>query len=103
MGVIGSSITPGAAREDGLEVVAARETTPRQLALRRFLRHRLAVISLVVILLMALAAALAPLIAPYHPVNPLLTVAPGVLLTVAILAVNFIGDGLRDALDPRGK
>ncbi len=67
MSVIGSSITPDTAREDGLEVVAARETTPRQLALRRFLRHRLAVISLVVILLMALAAALAPLIAPYHP------------------------------------
>ena len=32
---------------------------------------------------------------------PLLTVAPGVMLTLAVLAVNFIGDGLRDALDPR--
>jgi len=39
----------------------------------------------------------------YIAVNPLLTVAPGVLLTVAILAVNFIGDGLRDAFDPRSK
>jgi len=26
---------------------------------------------------------------------------PGVLLTVAILCMNFVGDGLRDALDPR--
>lgn len=32
---------------------------------------------------------------------PLLPVAPGVLLTLAILSMNFIGDGLRDALDPR--
>lgn len=33
--------------------------------------------------------------------SPVLAVAPGVLLTLAILCVNFIGDGLRDALDPR--
>jgi len=33
----------------------------------------------------------------------LLSIAPGVLLTIAILAVNFIGDGLRDAFDPRTK
>ncbi len=32
---------------------------------------------------------------------PLLTIVPGVLLTVALLSVNFIGDGPRDALDPR--
>ncbi len=32
---------------------------------------------------------------------PLLSVAPGVLLSLTILCVNFIGDGLRDALDPR--
>ena len=32
---------------------------------------------------------------------PLLPVVPGVLLTIAILCMNFIGDGLRDALDPR--
>ncbi len=32
---------------------------------------------------------------------PLLAIVPGVLLTVAILCMNFIGDGLRDALDPR--
>jgi len=39
----------------------------------------------------------------YIAVNPLLSIAPGVLLTIAILAVNFIGDGLRDAFDPRSK
>jgi len=33
--------------------------------------------------------------------SPLLAIVPGVLLTVAILSMNFIGDGLRDALDPR--
>ncbi len=37
----------------------------------------------------------------YYTQAPLLTIAPGVLLTLAVLAVNFIGDGLRDALDPR--
>jgi peptide/nickel transport system permease protein len=39
----------------------------------------------------------------YIAVTPLLTIAPGVLLTGAILAVNFVGDGLRDAFDPRSK
>ena len=33
---------------------------------------------------------------------PLLAIAPGVTLTIAVLAINFVGDGLRDALDPRG-
>jgi peptide/nickel transport system permease protein len=32
---------------------------------------------------------------------PLLAVVPGATLTLAILAINFVGDGLRDALDPR--
>lgn len=32
---------------------------------------------------------------------PLLPVAPGIMLLLAVRAVNFIGDGLRDALDPR--
>jgi len=39
----------------------------------------------------------------YITSNPVLTIAPGVVLTIAILAVNFVGDGLRDALDPRSK
>lgn len=33
--------------------------------------------------------------------SPLLAIVPGVLLTIAILCVNFVGDGLRDAFDPR--
>lgn len=28
---------------------------------------------------------------------------PGLMILVTILAFNFMGDGLRDALDPRGK
>lgn len=28
---------------------------------------------------------------------------PGLLITITVLAINFIGDGLRDALDPRSK
>lgn len=38
---------------------------------------------------------------PYSTTQPLLIIAPGVTLTVAVLAINFLGDGLRDALDPR--
>jgi peptide/nickel transport system permease protein len=34
---------------------------------------------------------------------PLLAVMPGVVLVLAILAINFIGDGLRDAFDPQAR
>lgn len=34
---------------------------------------------------------------------PILAIAPGLTLTIAVLAINFVGDGLRDALDPRGR
>jgi peptide/nickel transport system permease protein len=37
----------------------------------------------------------------YYITVPLLAVFPGAALTIAILAVNFLGDGLRDAFDPR--
>ena len=33
--------------------------------------------------------------------NPWLTVWPGLFISVTILSINFMGDGLRDALDPR--
>lgn len=33
--------------------------------------------------------------------NPLLPVYPGVLIFLSVLAFNFLGDALRDALDPR--
>jgi len=32
---------------------------------------------------------------------PWLMLFPGLMITLTVLAVNFIGDGLRDALDPR--
>ncbi len=35
--------------------------------------------------------------------RPLVALAPGIAIAVSILALNFFGDGLRDALDPRSK
>ena len=35
--------------------------------------------------------------------SPLLTVVPGAMLLLTVLAVNVFADGLRDALDPRAK
>ena len=34
---------------------------------------------------------------------PWLWLPPGILIAVIVLAVNFVGDGLRDALDPRSR
>ncbi len=39
---------------------------------------------------------------PNYTTHPVLAIAPGLTLTVAVLAINFVGDGLRDAFDPRG-
>jgi peptide/nickel transport system permease protein len=33
--------------------------------------------------------------------QPWLSIFPGVAILLVVLAVNFIGDGLQDALDPR--
>jgi peptide/nickel transport system permease protein len=33
--------------------------------------------------------------------QPWLWIPPGLAIAVSVLAINFIGDGLRDALDPR--
>ncbi len=33
--------------------------------------------------------------------RPLIVLAPGFALTMCVLAFNLVGDGLRDALDPR--
>jgi peptide/nickel transport system permease protein len=33
--------------------------------------------------------------------NPVLSFAPGVAILLVVLAFNLVGDGLRDALDPR--
>jgi len=35
--------------------------------------------------------------------GPHLTIAPGVMLVLAVLGLNVFGDGVRDALDPRAK
>jgi peptide/nickel transport system permease protein len=35
--------------------------------------------------------------------DPALTLLPGIALTITVLAVNMLGDGLRDGLDPRLK
>ncbi|MCF8116896.1 MAG: ABC transporter permease subunit, partial [Desulfarculaceae bacterium] len=35
--------------------------------------------------------------------NPMMTVFPGVAITLAVLGFNLLGDALRDVLDPRLK
>ena len=37
----------------------------------------------------------------YTTTHPLLVIAPGLTITFVVLAINFIGDGLRDAFDPK--
>ena len=37
----------------------------------------------------------------YLLMNPVISIAPGVCIMVVVLAFNMVGDGLRDALDPR--
>ena len=34
--------------------------------------------------------------------RPWVSIAPGVLIAITVLALNVLGDGVRDALDPRG-
>lgn len=50
--------------------LSAEAVSPRRLALRRFRRNRLAVVSLGLLLAFALLALLAPIIAPYDPIKP---------------------------------
>jgi peptide/nickel transport system permease protein len=37
----------------------------------------------------------------YLEAAPLFAIAPGLMISLAVIAFNFVGDGLRDALDPR--
>jgi peptide/nickel transport system permease protein len=37
----------------------------------------------------------------YFPINPGIVLWPGLVLSIAILSVNLLGDAVRDALDPR--
>jgi len=39
----------------------------------------------------------------YMLVNPVFAVYPGLCIFLTVLAVNFVGDGIRDAMDPRQK
>ena len=39
----------------------------------------------------------------YLETNPYIAIFPGLAIILMVLAFNFLGDGLRDALDPRMK
>ena len=36
----------------------------------------------------------------YLEAAPLFAIAPGLMISLAVIGFNFVGDGLRDALDP---
>jgi peptide/nickel transport system permease protein len=40
---------------------------------------------------------------PFLTVTPSLAVFPGLVIFLAVLSINFLGDGLRDAFDPRAR
>lgn len=35
--------------------------------------------------------------------NPMLSIAPGLMIMITVLSLNFVGDALRDAFDPRSR
>jgi peptide/nickel transport system permease protein len=35
--------------------------------------------------------------------RPIVSIAPGIMIVLTVLALNVLGDGIRDALDPRAK
>ena len=35
--------------------------------------------------------------------RPIVAIAPGIAIVLSVLALNILGDGVRDALDPRAK
>jgi peptide/nickel transport system permease protein len=37
----------------------------------------------------------------YLQITPMRVLWPGVMISLTVLSVNYIGDGLRDALDPK--
>ena len=37
----------------------------------------------------------------YFDLSPWLAIIPGLMITLTVMSFNFLGDGLRDALDPR--
>lgn len=40
---------------------------------------------------------------PFIQTYPQISIAPGLMIVITVLAFNFVGNGLRDALDPRSK
>jgi peptide/nickel transport system permease protein len=36
----------------------------------------------------------------YVGIAPVMAIAPGLVITIAVTSINFVGDALRDALDP---
>jgi peptide/nickel transport system permease protein len=37
----------------------------------------------------------------FFRIHPMLAIYPGALISLTVISINFVGDGLRDALDPR--
>jgi peptide/nickel transport system permease protein len=35
--------------------------------------------------------------------RPLVAIVPGIMIVLTVLSLNLLGDGIRDALDPRAK
>lgn len=67
-GIVVAAIGSGAeAREDADEVIAQPPRSPFKIAVRRFKKHRLALVSVIFIALLALMAVFAPLVAPANP------------------------------------
>ncbi len=56
-----------ATRVEGAELIDAKIEKPWQIVLARFLRHRLAVVSVVVLVMIIAVSIAAPLLAPYDP------------------------------------
>jgi ABC-type dipeptide/oligopeptide/nickel transport system permease subunit len=40
---------------------------------------------------------------PFYTIDPMFMVVPGLFIFITVMAFNLFGDGLRDALDPRGQ
>ncbi len=40
---------------------------------------------------------------PHMQQLPVFAIAPGLMIFLTVISINFVGDGLRDALDPYGR